>query len=352
MSDDGEPRESARSQDEMLEVAYRRGHALRRRRKIARAGSAVAVIVVLALVGTRVAIGNRDNPVELQTANTPDTATRPSTPDTTGLAPTSSTTANPTTTSGTPTPTTAPAPSDAGGMFTSVCAVDEGSSAPLPSVAHPQSTYWWAGRKYGVNGTGAGTTCKRTGDVSTYAGRSFVIGQTQGPMGPNEDTAPKSAWVIYTTGRHDVRSVQAIPSGLVMVATENLEWTCGDVATPATPSANAPTCATGDLGLKAWFPDCWNGTDVDSADHRSHVAFSTGGACPSDHPVAIPRLGIEMRYGPSKGGPVTFRNVDPRSGEAPDELALWYQSGWDAPSFDQLLNGCLRAGKDCKQDNP
>lgn len=44
---------------------------------------------------------------------------------------------------------------------------------------------------------------------------------------------------------------------------------------------------------------CWDGVNLDSPDHRSHVAypsgtFEGGGACPSSHPVKIPQLFYEV----------------------------------------------------------
>ncbi|MAD83961.1 MAG: hypothetical protein CL912_13445 [Deltaproteobacteria bacterium] len=51
---------------------------------------------------------------------------------------------------------------------------------------------------------------------------------------------------------------------------------------------------------------CWDGVNLDSPDHKSHVAYpkngpqqftgtSTGGACPSTHPVKIPQIMLEVR---------------------------------------------------------
>jgi uncharacterized protein DUF1996 len=40
---------------------------------------------------------------------------------------------------------------------------------------------------------------------------------------------------------------------------------------------------------------CWDGKNLDSPDHKSHVAypqatFETGGTCPTSHPVKIPQI--------------------------------------------------------------
>jgi len=45
------------------------------------------------------------------------------------------------------------------------------------------------------------------------------------------------------------------------------------------------------------FPGCWDGKNLDSANHRNQVAFAdkTTGACPQDF-VAIPQLRITISY--------------------------------------------------------
>ncbi|KAI2777787.1 hypothetical protein F4815DRAFT_279302 [Daldinia loculata] len=48
------------------------------------------------------------------------------------------------------------------------------------------------------------------------------------------------------------------------------------------------------------FPTCWDGVNLDSPDHASHVSypesgtFEEGGPCPSTHPVKIPQLFYEI----------------------------------------------------------
>ncbi|CAO1620677.1 unnamed protein product [Parajaminaea phylloscopi] len=50
------------------------------------------------------------------------------------------------------------------------------------------------------------------------------------------------------------------------------------------------------------FPSCWNGKDLDSANHQSHVAYPVGGQadtgdCPRSHPVKLPTLFYEFVWG-------------------------------------------------------
>jgi Domain of unknown function (DUF1996) len=67
------------------------------------------------------------------------------------------------------------------------------------------------------------------------------------------------------------------------------------------------TCPAGTM-LESYldFPHCWNGRDLDSADHKSHMSYPVGGACPASHPVVVPELRQVMRY-PVNGNPAGFR---------------------------------------------
>ncbi|OIW31843.1 hypothetical protein CONLIGDRAFT_242736 [Coniochaeta ligniaria NRRL 30616] len=50
------------------------------------------------------------------------------------------------------------------------------------------------------------------------------------------------------------------------------------------------------------FPTCWDGKNLDSPDHQSHVAYSSGsgatggGNCPATHPVKLPQIMYEVMW--------------------------------------------------------
>lgn len=50
----------------------------------------------------------------------------------------------------------------------------------------------------------------------------------------------------------------------------------------------SPVIARNDLRYS-----CWNGKDLDTPDHQSHVKYATGTTCPSTHPVQLPQIFIE-----------------------------------------------------------
>lgn len=71
---------------------------------------------------------------------------------------------------------------------------------------------------------------------------------------------------------------------------------------------------------------CWDGKNVDSPDHKSHVSypqtgsFESTGPCPASHPVRLPQLMYEVMWDtrpfndksiwPEKGQPLVYSMGD------------------------------------------
>jgi hypothetical protein len=73
-------------------------------------------------------------------------------------------------------------------------------------------------------------------------------------------------------------------------------WTCSGFADRL--SDKYPICPQGSQVQRVQdFPGCWDGQNIDSTNHRDHVAFAdkTSGACPQGF-VAIPQLRITISY--------------------------------------------------------
>lgn len=81
-------------------------------------------------------------------------------------------------------------------------------------------------------------------------------------------------------------------------------------------------CPVGNrLGAIINAPDCWNGKDLDSPDHRSHMAYASYGdwgylKCPATHPYVIPAFTMGVWY-------TTDENLD-RSGFWTGSKATWH----------------------------
>lgn len=104
----------------------------------------------------------------------------------------------------------------------------------------------------------------------------------------------------------------AFPEGFRMVAgnpfarsytgaidAQAITYACLNYNGPPTKETNGfPTtnCPDG-LRAQVYFPSCWDGVNLDSPDHKSHVSYPASynnGACPSSHPKHLISLFYEV----------------------------------------------------------
>lgn len=171
------------------------------------------------------------------------------------------------------------------------------------------------------------TTCSHAEDTAAYWAPTL--------LDRNKAVAPLLGTVYYK--RRTLAKVRPFPPGLQVVAgdstateaqsTDVTFWDCGELGGVG-PSTTVPSCGTGakTLHLNVRFPDCWDGRRVDSPDHKAHMAYSSGGACPGTHPVAVPSIELVVQY-PVAGGPdVELSSRGQLSGHA-DFVNSWQQGG-------------------------
>jgi hypothetical protein len=172
--------------------------------------------------------------------------------------------------------------------------------------------------------------------------------------------------------------LKTLPRGIKMLAGDpanSLETTwlqakkkavfyCGNALDGVVSSASIPVCESGDdLRFKIFFPECWNGVDLDSPDHKSHLAYAYTGDynkfpatnCPSTHPVRIPQIGYLIVY-PSASYITTASlrlSSDSYDAAFPGGLSAHadYMEAWMTPFFDMIMNNCLLPHKDCGVGN-
>jgi hypothetical protein len=189
----------------------------------------------------------------------------------------------------------------------------------------------------------AGTTCQRPADTAGYWMPTLIMdGQPVTPLG---------ATIYYR--RNTLTRVQAFPSGLKMIAGDSKAttpqdkritfWNCG-VLSGNPPSDTPPVCPGGpgqELRLHVNFPSCWDGKNPDSADHKSHMAYPTAGACPADHPVAVPVINLIYRYPVSGAHELALSSGGVYSAHAD------FFNAWNQPRLTQLVNFCLNGLRHC-----
>lgn len=169
----------------------------------------------------------------------------------------------------------------------------------------------------------------------------------------SSDDQHLSAYYRRTGGPIGVK-VSPFPKGLRMLAgdphatrpqdTADVAWRCnGDGRDP---QAGIPNCTAGTI-LQAFvfFPDCWDGRNLDSPDHRSHMALSQGdrGSCPSTHPVKLPQLSFEVTFNLP---PVLGATYQLSSG-GQYSLHGDFFAAWDDRVQSALVNSCLNDGRFC-----
>lgn len=101
---------------------------------------------------------------------------------------------------------------------------------------------------------------------------------------------------------------------------------------------SVPSCKSDEtLVSEIHFPDCWNGTSLDSPNHKSHMAYSSNGNCPAGFPVKVPKVRFEVKY-TGVNGPASQFSF---SSGSPYSFHGDIFSAWEPRSFAALVNVCL-----------
>ena len=187
------------------------------------------------------------------------------------------------------------------------------------------------------------TTCLRADDTAAY----WVPALYQG----SSLVLPQGATIYYRRGT--LEQVSTFPNGLRMIAGEATAstpqsmrvtfWSCG-IAGGVPRSSVVPACPErrgSFLRLHVRFPECWDGRRLDSADHRSHMAYAVRGSCPSTHPVEVPAIAQIYRY-PTRGGD----GFSLASGGQFSAHADFFNA-WNPGALKRLVEGCLNALVHC-----
>ena len=173
--------------------------------------------------------------------------------------------------------------------------------------------------------------CDSSGDLSAYWTPTLYANDVA-------VTPVESAAYYRASTNSDLDAITAPPNGLKMLSA-GAEWTCARVDDP-TPAM--PSCPDSSLTrLLLAFPDCWDGKNLDSADHRAHVAVSDHGRCPDSHPVAMTRLILEVRYKIPQGAEVSLASGD--LGSAHGDAFIH----WRPEVIQQELKYCVKRTINC-----
>lgn len=123
-----------------------------------------------------------------------------------------------------------------------------------------------------------------------------------------------------------------------------------------------PQCDVGAAYVQEiFFPQCWDGVNVDSPNHKSHMSYPvqvlnvgdprgwSHNECPKTHPVVLPQIAYEISYltiDPAQNVRLvsdTYASTIPPGYSSHGD---WF-GGWKSQYNKAWLDGCVKASKDC-----
>jgi len=183
--------------------------------------------------------------------------------------------------------------------------------------------------------TGQATTCGVAGDTAAYWAPTLNVNGVP--------VRPGAMFAYYSVFGND--PVHTLPIGLKMLAKgkNNVRFSCFRHSMPTGAFAKMPTCKPTDMmSVGINFPSCWNGVDLDSDDHMSHMAYPSNGVCPAGYPVKVPRLAIWVMYkAVPKGSLITL------SSGLLDTAHADYINSWNPQTLATLEHFCLDGHRLC-----
>ena len=223
---------------------------------------------------------------------------------------------------------------------------------------------------FGNTGTSASSTessLASTGNSTCNGGianRSAYWVPAMIDTGDGAPVRPRLVIVYYKTGYDGVNpsDVHPMPPGLRMISGEPnrstptdlpVNYTCIGPITNSGHTFNIPTdCPPGsEVWATVIFPQCWDGVNLDSPDHRSHMSFAYRG-CPASHPVALPQVAFNVIYPVTSADAVKRWRLssDAYDASKPGGYSLhgdWF-NGWRPDIMQAWINNCDRASRDCR----
>jgi uncharacterized protein DUF1996 len=188
-----------------------------------------------------------------------------------------------------------------------------------------------------------GSSCEDAKDTASYW---FPTLLQNGKPVPNTTVT-----FYYKSGVTDYRTVRPFPAGFrVLVGdmkTPNAasfggEWDCGN---PGGTTKEIPaSCPKGNvLIIRYMAPSCWDGVNLDTPDHKSHLAYPVKGVCPAAHPVAVPMLQSKVAYKLTNG------NTAGLAYSSGPSFSFHYDfmNGWDQARLEELVKHCINGGRQC-----
>jgi Domain of unknown function (DUF1996) len=218
-------------------------------------------------------------------------------------------------------------------------------------------------------GIGNSTCTGGIANRSAYWIPSMIDTATNAPI------KPYYALMYYKTGYVVPKQfITSPPKGLRMIAgnsksgssqrtnawTNPVTYACrADLNQATTASYDyIPSCAKGQfIATQILFPQCWDGVNLDSPDHKSHMAYADNdypaeNNCPTSHPIAIPRVSFNITFQVTANeGTANWRLASDNYAKNGYNAGFSghgdWANGWDEKVMAGIVKNCLNAGLDC-----
>lgn len=212
------------------------------------------------------------------------------------------------------------------------------------------------------NSTCAGGTLNRT----AYWVPSMIDTRTGAPIAPPGILAYYKGSYLFSIAK----KVEPYPAGLRMIsgdannsdpAKTTSSYICmgpngenpGHTATITRAVAKGTCRKGGTLIMSIPFPHCWDGINLDSPNHASHMAFpvfdaaKNTHACPATHPRVLPNMSFNIGYPIPDDDAVKNWKLSSDKGEAGTSGHGDYWFNWDEEINKAWTKACLAEVKDC-----
>jgi hypothetical protein len=166
---------------------------------------------------------------------------------------------------------------------------------------------------------------------------------------------------LCTDGKRQKQCVP-LPNGLKFVvrrAGTNFKFLAlgvGEFTDMRSATAAATTSLSHQMGIRGEAPPCWNGTQLDSPDHMSHLAYEVDShlgyrKCPDDHPYRIPAFTWDHIVTiAADDDPDLVRLSSDMPGDAPGATAHfdYGPASWDPNIMQIVEDNCFNKKLDCR----
>lgn len=180
-----------------------------------------------------------------------------------------------------------------------------------------------------------------TGGVGTY-----TLNITPGIAAPAGTAMNTGTTMVWPSAGHRMIAGQA--TATTDLGSEVFAWTCGHtqnifrhIPTAAEITAIGGNCAQGGTGndylqMSVNFPQCWDGSNLDSPNHQSHMAYGDyyAGCTNPAYAKLFPNVELEIRYDDVLNADIPYFRLSSDPPKSSGQPAGWtahadWVNGWD-----------------------